>query len=397
MQIIQNGSEVQILSLVKDYKKKLKSSRVVHVQSYDTLEAIAAYFAWKDVGGNLFFKSPMLPKEVSDALDKKLKNYQGEDTLIYHTSGTTGIPKLIIHNEGTFAANRRLLIASGSWNKHTKFLNLVPPWVASFGHYVINGLWEYDCDLIVSGRDTFLQDVPLGNHAFTVPMFWHQLHSRGVQLDLSNYKEIWIGGDMLFHETAEYIFDNNAQIIRQGYASADCGCPLLLGDKISKIEDFTTDLNFKPLTDDIEMKLTDGGELLIKGNTLCINYKDIAHDGDWYKTRDVWKLKDNNKISFQGRSQGFFKLNGHKYNQEVVEHLIESNTNLGEVAIVLKDIGGNQYTEAYYTNDIEANRHEIDKILSNKLEASVLPKRYHHITEMPRNHYGKKMRHLLAK
>ena len=200
---------------------------------------------------------------------------------------------------------------------------------------------------------------------------------------------------MLFHETAEYMLENNVKVIRQGYASADCGCPLLLGDKITKIEDYTTELNLHPLTDDIEFKLTDEGELLIKGNSLCLNYKDIAHDGDWYKTRDIWEDRGNGKVLFQGRSQGFFKLNGHKYNQEVVEHTIETNTDLGEVAVILRDIGGNQYTEAYYTGETDVNRKEIDKILSKKLEIYVLPKRYHHIDDMPRNGYGKKMRHLI--
>jgi acyl-coenzyme A synthetase/AMP-(fatty) acid ligase len=104
LKIYQNGLLVNLSNKVLDYVDKLKKEQVVTVCSIDHTEHIAAYVAWMTVGGNIFIKAPFLSKTESSYLDEKVLNLPYDNSLFFHTSGTTGLPKIAVHQQQQAAA-----------------------------------------------------------------------------------------------------------------------------------------------------------------------------------------------------------------------------------------------------------------------------------------------------
>ena len=112
---------VQHLTSVNYYKKKLRSEYVVTVKSLDHLEHISAYLAWAEVGGNIFVKSPLLPTLQAAHVDEEIKNLTLENNVVFHTSGTTGSPKLVVQSKQEISRVQMLSSKHLGWHTTQSF------------------------------------------------------------------------------------------------------------------------------------------------------------------------------------------------------------------------------------------------------------------------------------
>jgi len=135
MKIIQNQQEINITSHVKLAETQLKDSKIYVVNTQNYIEHIAAYIAWTKVGGNIFVKSTILPEKQSEILDEKISNYSYENSICFHTSGTTGVPKLVVHTKEQMDSIALMATKHMRWEENTRFFEFLPRvniWVLAY-------------------------------------------------------------------------------------------------------------------------------------------------------------------------------------------------------------------------------------------------------------------------
>jgi acyl-coenzyme A synthetase/AMP-(fatty) acid ligase len=143
-----------------------------------------------------------------------------------------------------------------------------------------------------------------------------------------------------------------------------------------------------------QFKIVDD-ELYVRGQSVCVNYKDFSHEDDWFKTNDLWE-QEGNLIKFIGRSNDIVKINGYQCSLLLIESLIEDKTNLGESLAIPRNLMGSDYIEVAYTNkDANIDKKELSKMLEIYLQDCNIPRKYTYVESLPKTSLGKKIRDVL--
>jgi len=395
MKITQHSNAVSLCSTVNTYKELLVNNELCVLSSINHIDHIAAYLAWCEVGGNIFIKSPLLPIEQSSFLDKKIKGYSLHNSIIFHTSGTTGIPKLVIHTRKQFDQMIRMSTGAMGWNTHTKFLNFIPAFTSGFWHIIIPCLVKYDCEITLGKRETIVDDLKLDhNLTLLVPAMVDHLRTKQASIDLSQFNKICLGASQVLSRHVEYVFSNRAQTVCHMYGSTEFGSPILKRDS-SHPDDFSTYLDLTPMSD-AAFSISSTNQLLIKGDSLCENIKEFDFDGEWFNTNDLWEIRQDNKIVFLGRSNDIVKVNGYQCSLLLIENIIEGFTDLGETLAVPRSSLGTDWVEIFYTNkNSRIKKHALKEMLKSKLPSCNIPRRITYVDAIPKNSLGKKIRNVL--
>lgn len=387
MDIYQNGIPLPINVKIAKFKKALKKNRIVTLNSAMHDDHVAAYTAWLEVGGNIFVKSPLLPAEQATFLDLQVKKHTQDNTIIFHTSGTTGVPKLITHTQKQFNQTIKMTRNAMGWEKNTKFLNFIPAFTSGFWHIVIPSLIYNDSSLILGSKETICNDFQAdANLTILVPALIDQLRIKRQSIDLSKFSKICSGASQVLNRHAKWCFDNNAKVFNHMYGMTEI-CSPILHRETSSLDEYVEYLNLSPIADN-EFKLVDK-ELWVKGPSLC------EGSGEWFQTNDLWE-EDNEKIKFVGRKNDVVKINGYQCSLLLIENTAEEKTTLGDTIAIKRNSLGSDWVELFYTNKHAIiNKKELKSIFEPIVPKCNIPKRYTYIDQIPRNAYGKKTRHLL--
>jgi acyl-coenzyme A synthetase/AMP-(fatty) acid ligase len=392
MKIIQNLQEINITDHVKLAEKQLKDSKIYVVNTQNYIEHIAAYIAWSNVGGNIFVKSTLLPEKQSQLLDEKISNYSYENTICFHTSGTTGVPKLVIHNKEQMDNIALMATSHMRWDSNTRFLNFFPAATSGFWHIVLAPALYNNATIILGSRETMMENLNEdANYTILVPSLIDMIRMNNMPVDLSRIKRVGTGASAVSKRHAEILFSLGATEVNQLYGATEIGSPSLYKSSTS-IDEHPDYLELKN-TDISQFKLVNN-ELYVKSKTLCVNYKDFSSDGEWFKTNDLWEQKGS-LIKFAGRSNDIVKLNGYQCSLLLIESTIETNTNLGEVMAIPRNKMGTDYIEVAYTNNTIINKQDLNSMLESHVPAYSIPRKYTYVESLPKTSLGKKIRNVL--
>ena len=385
MKIVRQGKEENISDKILAYKNKLKSQKVVILETANTLNHIACFTAWMEQGGNIFILSPYNPKNYRDHLLNEIQKLDLENNAVFQTSGTTGHPKLVINDRENFVATSNLATHFLSIDRQTVFLNLVPSFTSGFWHIVMPALIFNQSTVILGHKDTLIED--LDNDCTTtlmVPGLIQLIKYRNIDVNFSRYGRIGIGSSQVRQSHAEFMFDNGCNELVHLFGSTESGSPTL-GHATKKLEHYSNYLRLNENT-----KLSDEGELLIKGQSLCRNYKNFDHDGEYYRTGDMWD-RDGDMIVFKGRRNEIVKMNGYKTSLLHIESVIEENTDLGACMAMVRHSHGSDWIELKYTGN-DPDRNNIKEVLKDLLPDCNIPRKYTRVEEIPVNALNKKIR-----
>lgn len=390
MKIYQNGLLLNLSNKVLDYVDKLKKEQVVTICSIDHAEHIAAYVAWMTVGGNIFIKAPFLSKTELSYLDEKVLTLPYNDSLFFHTSGTTGLPKIAVHQKQQI---QHAIISSTTimgWDSNVKFLNLLPAFTVGFWNMIIPSLIEHNFSIVLGSRETILDDLNQNtNVTIIVPALMDYLRLRNVPIDFSKYNKVGIGSSAVLDRHVEFFFKNKGKALNHMYGTTEVGTPIL--HRLStNSDDFARYLNLTS-TQSAEFKIMNK-ELWIKGPTLCANIQDFGLTDGWFNTHDLWDQQDN-MIKFIGRSNDIVKLNGFKASLLAIETIAEDDAELGEAVAVVRNSLGTDWIELFFTNkNAVTNKTAMNEIFLKKLPDFSVPRKFTYIDAVPRNAMGKKTR-----
>jgi acyl-coenzyme A synthetase/AMP-(fatty) acid ligase len=276
MKLFKQGVDVSkgIFDKVKIYQQALQNQELLVLSSADHSDHIAAYMAWQNNLGRILVLSPLLPVEDQTYLLNSVQNLHSvKDAVFFHTSGTTGKPKLVQHGRTQFAAFDSMSQQTFEFESSTRFLGLFPPFTSAFWHILIPSFCRVGFELHVSGRDSMVQDLSTTRFDATimVPNVVSLAKSFKESFDFSSFKYMLIGGSPATNRHFEFLFDHGAKTCIHSYGTTETGSPLL-ARKFTKNDQFYDHTDLTALTADVEFKLVDQ-ELWVKSPSLCENFK----------------------------------------------------------------------------------------------------------------------------
>lgn len=389
MKIFKNNQLCDISQLIVQAKQQLANESVYILSTHNHLEHFAAYLAWREVGGNIFVKSPALPPEQDDHVMQQVLDMVVTNSILFHTSGTSsGRPKVVINTLRQLEQAATLSTAGLQWNTDSHFMNFLPAFTSGFWHIVMPAVVKFDCPITLGRKETVVADLanPAANRTILVAGLINMLAARNISVDLSHFDTVGVGASAVDQRHAEYVLGNGAKNFAHLYGATEIGSPIL-----SRITDCIGDHNeYLELNDCTQLV---DNELWVKGASVCENYQDFLHDGEWFRTGDLWESQGN-LIKFAGRSSDVVKINGYQCNLQQIETVMEQRTPLGECLARPRQTLGTEWIELLYTSPLnDVNKHQIKSQVESVLTLHSIPKKYTRVNEIPKNSLGKKIRY----
>ena len=336
--------------------------------SVDHYEHISAYKNWKENGGDVAIISPWLPKKQQDYLIEKFNQAEKNNNIFMHTSGTTGMPKLIKFTHADFERIRKKSDKSIGWNENTRFLNLLPAFTSGFWHIVIPSAIEHNSEIIFSSKETIkegLKQKP--NEVITVAGMLDQLRINQIPFPFEMFNKICCGASQILDRHVDYVFDNGGKAFNNLYGATEIGSPVLSNLTYKKSE------YSKWLTAD-ELCEFDNGELIYNG----------------HRTGDKF-IVDGNMIKYAGRTNDIVKINGYTCNLLDIENIIEEHIGQGMALAIPKNKMGTDYIEVEYTHGT-IDQSKLKTILLENIPSCNVPKKYTKVENIKLNALNKKIR-----
>jgi len=339
--------------------------------------------------------SPLLPDIQKQHLKDQASRYiEHNDVIMLHTSGTTGMPKLIVQTRKSMQKIKEISQEVWQWKSEYVNVTVVPPMTSAFWHIILPGFVEKEFEILESSKNTFKQDIARGGPvALVVPNMMYILIATNTKIDLSNYRKILCGGSQVRSAHAEYVLDHGAQLFDHAFGTTETGSPILSREmNNSALGDYTC----LSAVAGIETKL-ENGELWVRGSSLCANYNSFSHHESWYRTGDYWQSGPEGLIKFLGRKDDFVKLNGYRANLNDIEQYF-SLQGLGECLAVPQNKLGVDWIELWHTAEVGNKQTELlKKQCHNIMVSCCVPRKFKQVNQLPKTALGKKQRITLVK
>lgn len=337
-----------------------------------------------------------------------------EAALILMTSGTSGVPKGIVHTIGNLEARMALNVAHMGKDVLSRSLCVLP---AFFGH----GLVGNCLTPLAAGGTLFLWNSPdmdetrmlgeiIDRHEITfmssVPSFWQlamriatppvrpmkRLHVGSAPLSIAQWTSIseWNGTSEVFNmfgmtETANWIGGASLREAngRDGHVGGIWG-----GD-------------YAVLGEDGRAFPSGRGEVLVRSPSMMVEYlgepektSRAFHNG-WLRTGDIGELGDDGTLTLVGRIKSEINRAGIKIQAEEIDMLLERHPAVAQAcAFGIADPASGEAVAAaiVLVAGATANQESIKAWCRQRVRADAVPAKLFFLSEIPRNDRGKIVR-----
>lgn len=328
---------------------------------------------------------------LKDKLDEIKSGISEEDLMsIIYTSGTTGLSKGVMLSHKNFVQNVMGTIAVLPVESEDIFLSFLP--LCHVFERMVNYLVQYrGCGVYYAESvDTIGDNIrevnPQGFAA--VPRVIEKLYDKlilkgkeltgikkslffwavelGLKYELNKANGAWyemqlkIADKLIFSKWREALGGNIKVVVSGGAALQPrlarvfnaAGIPILEGYGLTETSPVIAvnhllypHLKFGtvgPVLDNVEVKIAEDGEILMKGPSLMMGYykdqekTDEAIDKDgWFHTGDIGEIHDHNILKITDRKKEIFKLSTGKYiAPQVVENIFKESTFIEQIMVV---------------------------------------------------------------
>ena len=318
-----------------------------------------------------------------------------DEAFLLYTSGSTGMPKGIIHTFGTLLDNQKM----GS----AKMYGAGMPWALGAPFYFVASVVVYKI-LTYGGcihlmDETTMRDVrKLEDYyekhqiaiGFISPSVLTNFHSRSESL-----KIVMTGSEKL-----------TGQCGKEGYRLIN---NYGMSETLGTIAHFQVDKPYEmtpvgkvnegtewALLDDDMNPVPDGeeGELCVKGNFTPGYFKNPEatkklYRGGWLHTGDILKILPDGNLVYVNRKDWMVKINGQRVEPGEIENVLRMQDGVENAVVkAIEGKDGKIVLCAYYTGT-EMTDEELTEKLSDKLPAYMIPGFYMYLEKLPINMNGK--------
>nr|WP_086938155.1 o-succinylbenzoate--CoA ligase [Thaumasiovibrio occultus] len=250
------------------------------------------------------------------------------------TSGSTGIPKAVVHSAQTHLASACGLLQRMPFERHDQ-------WLLSLPLFHISGLaivWRW----LMAGAQLRLSQLPLNHvlptvtHASLVPT---QLQRFLAEKPSHQLKQILLGGARIPVALVQAAAEHNIA----------CWCGYGMTEMASTV-------TMKPADDSAgvgqliparELRLVDG-EVWLRGHTLCLGYyRDnhvvpLTNAAGWFASRDLAEWREapttaQRELFVLGRSDNMFISGGENVQPEAIEQMLGTHPLVNQVMVLPVD------------------------------------------------------------
>lgn len=332
--------------------------------------------------------------------------------LINSTSGTTGLPKCVVHTQNRWHYFHQQAVSNGALSSDDVFLPVIP---APFGF----GIWTAHTTPIYLGASTILLErfdaaaacEAIERHRVSVlccvstqlMMIMADRASR--EYDLSSLRVVFTGGEALPYQRAAGFEDLTGATILQFYGSNETG--LLSGTSLRDPRERRLRTAGR-LVPEMEVRLFDGdddvtstgrGQPACRGPATSLGYLGgVDHDklytpDGWMRMGDVCEVDAGGYLTVTGRTSDFIVRGGKNISAGEVEDAVTTHPAVAvAAAVAMPDpVFGEKvciYVEPANSQTIDLPG-LVEHLLAQGMSKELLPERLIVLDELPRSSGGK--------
>jgi len=375
-------SSEEFYDKIKEPSKK--ASNIEGIYSFEEIKGVKSWMEIIELGRKEKSKFENKLKEIKASVD------ENDLMSIIYTSGTTGLSKGVMLSHKNFVQNVLACIDILPVGPDGKFLSFLP--LCHVFERMINYLLQYrGCGIYYAESvDTIGDNIrevnPNGFAA--VPRVIEKLYDKlilkgkelkGIKKNIFFWAvEIGLKFELnkangFFYELQRKIVDKliyskwrealggNIEVIVSGGAALQprlarvfnaAGLPILEGYGLTETSPViaVNHLNYPhmkfgtvgPVLDNVEVKIAEDGEILMKGPSLMLGYykdeektKEVIDEDGWFHTGDIGELEEHNILRITDRKKEIFKLSTGKYiAPQVVENRFKESSFIEQIMVV---------------------------------------------------------------
>ena len=333
--------------------------------------------------------------------------------LLNSTSGTTGLPKCVMHNQNRWTYFHQLAVRSGGLNGDDVFLSALP---APFGF----GIWTAHVTPTILGAPTVVVDRfdagtvldLIERERVTVlcavsTQFIMLLNEQAERpRDMSSLRAMYTGGEAVPYERAAEFERETGAAVLQFYGSNETGALSYTSREDSRdrrlrsagtvIPEMAVRL-FEPETG---AEVTGRGQPACKGPALCLGYwgdeaanAQLYTDDGWMLMGDIVEVDHDGELRVVGRTSDFIIRGGKNISAPAVEEEIGTHPAVAMVAAVpVPDPVFGERVAAYVELKPGATL-TLEELVAHLKDRGVskewLPERFAVVDQLPRSSGGK--------
>ncbi len=383
-----SDAKIVIVSSAEFYDKILEpSKKAPKLETIYCLDDIKGVKNWMDIID--------LGRKEAGKLKDKLKEIKAsisEDDLmsIIYTSGTTGLSKGVMLSHKNFVQNVMGTIEVLPVDPKDKFLSFLP--LCHVFERMVNYLVQYrGCGVYYAESvDTIGDNIrEINPQGFaSVPRVIEKLYDKlilkgkelsgikkslffwavdlGLKYELNKVNGAWyemqlkLADKLIFSKWREALGGNIKVVVSGGAALQPrlarvfnaAGIPILEGYGLTETSPVIAvnhrdypHLKFGtvgPVLDNVEVKIAEDGEILMKGPSLMMGYykdeektKEVIDEDGWFHTGDIGELHEHNILQITDRKKEIFKMSTGKYiAPQVVENKFKESSFIEQIMVV---------------------------------------------------------------
>ncbi|MBX8690365.1 AMP-binding protein [Mycobacterium sp. 20091114027_K0903767] len=332
--------------------------------------------------------------------------------LINSTSGTTGLPKCVVHTQNRWHYFHQQAVANGALSSEDVFLPIIP---APFGF----GIWTAHTTPIYLGATTILLEKfdaaaackAIARHRVSVlccvstqlMMIMADRASR--EHDLSSLRVVFTGGEALPYQRAADFEELTGATILQFYGSNETG--LLSGTTLQDSRErrlrtagrLVPEMTVRLFDGDDDVTATGRGQPACRGPATSLGYLGgVDHDklytpDGWMRMGDVCEVDADGYLSVTGRTSDFIVRGGKNISAGEVEDAVTTHPAVAvAAAVAMPDpVFGEKvclYIEPANGRAIDLPE-LVEHLLAHGVSKELLPERLIVLDELPRSSGGK--------
>ena len=351
--------------------------------------------------------------DTRSAADTGLAPIGADDVfLINSTSGTTGLPKCVVHTQNRWHYFHQKAVANGGLTSDDVFLPVIP---TPFGF----GIWTSHTTPIHLGASTVRMDrfdaadtcAAIERHRATVlccvstQLAMLLANSASREHDLSSLRVVFTGGEPLPYTQSARFEELTGATILQFYGSNETGMlsATTLDDPLHRrlrtAGRIVPEMHVRLFDGDRDVTATGRGQPACRGPALSLGYlggtdhdKLYTPDG-WMRMGDICDLDDEGFLTLAGRTSDFILRAGKNISAVQVEDVVATHPAVAvAAAVAMPDPLFGERVCAYVelTDGAELDLPTlVEHLLSQGVSKELLPERLEVLDELPRSSGGK--------